>query len=66
MPLYGLLRTDRDGRLVERRQIECANDGDAISVGRALLLPGDEVCVFQAERRVVTLSGSGRMNAAAD
>lgn len=60
MPSYGLLHTDRDGRLIERRQIECANDGEAVRAARALLVPGGEVAVFQETRRVETLKGELR------
>lgn len=66
MPTYGLLQTGRDGRLIERRQIECANDGDAISAARALLSPDGEIAVFQDTRRVAMVNQAPPVNAAAD
>jgi len=63
LPTYGLLHTDRDGRLIERRQIECANDSDAVRAARALVTPQGEVVVVQDARRVDTLNGAA--NAAA-
>lgn len=66
MPSYGLLHTDRDGRLIERRQIECANDGDAVRAARALVIALGEVVVFQETRRVETLTGQTPPATAAD
>ena len=66
MPTYGLLHTDRDGRLIERKQIECADDGDAVRKARALVTPLGEIVVFQETRRVDTLTGATPPATAAD
>ncbi|MBL8707100.1 MAG: hypothetical protein JNM30_19765 [Rhodospirillales bacterium] len=66
MPSYGLLHTDRDGRLIERKQIECASDGDAVNAARELLTADGEVAIFQETRRVETLRGAAPLDTAAD